>query len=238
VETTRWRSLRGLTTALTVVLVLAAVDAVFGIVAYAHRITVINDLIDGRLDFGTVRRAHDADHLVGAAVGIMIFLSIVILVLMIIWMYRAAKNHEALGRPHPRFKPGWAIAGWLIPFANLVIPVLMLQDLWRGSDVSTPRLDSSWRANKGSGLVGWYWAALLLSYVRYGVGRSDARLAVADQLRDVRTHDGSGIFGMVATIAAAILAIQVLRGIVTRQEACLHAQQVAWAAGNPAPPPA
>ena len=69
-----------------------------------------------------------------AATGIVSLLSFAILVLIIIWTYRATKNNEALGRMYPRLKPGWAIAGWLIPLANAVIPLLILQDLWRGSE--------------------------------------------------------------------------------------------------------
>ena len=71
--TTTWRSLRGLTTALTVLLWLAAADAVFGVVAYINRINVLGDIIDGRFDSDIVQRSNDSrpaqcrdDHL-GAA---------------------------------------------------------------------------------------------------------------------------------------------------------------------------
>ena len=224
----RWRSLKGLTTALTVFLALAGAGAVFGLVAYAKRISALGDIIDHGLSLGRVHTTEDADDLVGAAAGILLFLSFVIFVLIIIWSFRAAKNNEALGRMYPRLKPGWAIAGWLIPFANLVIPVLILQDLWRGSEVSTPRGDLGWRANKGSALIGWYWAFFIASSVRYGVGRSKARYLYVDELRDLRTHDTVAVIGMVATIVAAVLAIRVVRRLAARQEECLHAQQAAW----------
>jgi hypothetical protein len=230
VVATRWRSLKGLTTALTVLLWLAAAGALFGVVAFATRINALNDIIDGTLDADTARRAHDADDLVGAAGGILAFLTFVILVLIIIWTYRAAKNNEALARLYPRLKPGWAIAGWLIPLANLVLPVLILQDLWRGSDVATRRGDPAWRLNKGSALIGWYWGVFIASSIRYGVGAPRARLIVTSELRDLRNHDTVALIGMVVTIAAAILAIQVIRRIAARQEECLRAQQAAWTA--------
>jgi hypothetical protein len=224
----RWRSLKGLTTALTVFLVLAAVGAVFGIVAYAMRISALSDIIDHGLSFSRINTTDDADDLVGAAAGILLFVSFVILVLIIIWSFRASKNNEALGRMYPRLKPGWAIAGWLIPLANLVLPLLVLQDLWRGSETSSARGDPAWRANKGSALVGWYWAFFVVSSVRYGLGRSRAHYVYVDELRDLRTHDTIALVGMVATVVAAILAIQVVRRIAARQEECLHAQQAAW----------
>jgi hypothetical protein len=55
-------------------------------------------------------------------------------VLVIVAMFRLAKNHQALGRPGTRWTRGWAIGGWLIPLASTVIPYLQIRELWRGSD--------------------------------------------------------------------------------------------------------
>jgi hypothetical protein len=227
----RWRSLKGLTTALTVFLWLVVAGAVFGAIAYVARISALSDIINNELTFDRAQSAHDADDLVQAASGILAFLGFVIYVLIIIWTYRAAKNNEALGRPYPRLKPGWAIAGWLIPLANLVIPVLILQDLWRGSDVTTRRGDPNWRANHGSPLIGWYWGVFLVSiFTRSGLGRTSAHLLDNDELRELRNHDTVAVVGMAFTIVAAILAIQVVRRIAARQENCLRAHQEAWRA--------
>ncbi len=209
---------------------LAVAAAVFGAVAFTLRVHALGEVIDHGLSFDRVQQAHDADDVVGAAVAIMLLVSFVILVLIIIWTYRAAKNNDALGRLSPRLKPGWGIAGWLIPLANAVIPVLILQDLWRGSEPSTPRGDLSWRANKGSALIGWYWGVLLLSVVRNGLGRANAHLGATDELRDLRGHDVIAVIGMLATVAAAVLAIQVVRRLAARQEECLRTQQDAWVA--------
>ncbi len=220
-----------MTTALTVFLWFAAAASVFAIVAFVARINALSDIIDGTLDLDTVNRANDADDLVRAASAILAFVGFVIFVLIIIWTFRAAKNNEALGRMYPRLKPGWAIAGWLIPFANAVIPVLILQDLWRGSDAATARENPTWRSNSGSSLIGWYWGLFLVSAVtRSGLGRSSAHLDVTDELRGLRTHDTIAVVGLVVTIAAAILAIQVVRRIAARQEGTLRAQQTAWSA--------
>ena len=231
VASVRWRSLKGLTTALTVLLWIAVAGALFGAIAYAVRISALGDIIDGELTADTAQRAHDADDLVSAAGGILGFVSFAIFVLIIIWMYRAAKNNEALGRLSPRLKPGWAIAGWLIPFANFVIPVLILQDLWRGSDASTPRNVPTWRANRGSPLIGWYWGVFLVSiFTRTGLGTSSASLFDNEELRELRNHDVVAVIGMLLTAVAAVLAIQIVRRIAARQEHCLSGQQAAWRA--------
>lgn len=233
VVATRWRSLRGLTTALTVFLWLAAAASLFAVVAFAARISSLSDIIDHGITLDRMQSTNDADDLVGAAVAILFLVMFVVLVLIIIWTFRAAKNNDALGRVYPRLKPGWAIAGWLIPFVNLVIPLLMLQDLWRGSEARTPRGDPSWRSNRGSALIGWYWGVFVLSSIRYGLGRSSAHFIDRDELRELRTHDSIAIVGMLATIAAAVLAIQVVRKIAARQEECLRVQQAAWSTQHP-----
>ena len=233
--TTTWRSLRGLTTALTVLLWLAAADAVFGVVAYINRINVLGDIIDGRFDSDIVQRADDSRDLLNAATTIMGLLSLAIFVLIIIWMFRAMKNNETLGRSNARLSPGWESAAGSFPLANFVIPVLILQDLWRGSDPGSPRNDPGWRTTSGSALVAWYWVAHVISSARFLSEGSDKKLRDLSELRDFRTHDSIAVVGVVATIASAVLGIQVIRRIASRQEECLRTQQASWPA--PVTPP-
>jgi hypothetical protein len=234
----QWRDLRGLSNAITVLFAVAIAGAVLSIVAFAKRISVTNDILNNRFDFGIVKRANDADDLVKAAGAIYLFIVVVLAVLVIIWTFRAMKNNEALGRTYPRFKPGWGIAGWLIPFANFVIPVLILQDLWRGSDARTPRTATTWRSNNASPLVGWYWTAFLVgSVLRIGTTTRDANAFSRSYYEDLKNQDTRLLAGSVVVIAAAILGILVFRRITARQEECLRAQQQAWVIPSAAAPP-
>jgi len=227
----QWRDLRGLTNAITVVLSLAIAGAAFLIIALANRISVTDDILNDRFSFDIVKRANDADDLVKAAGAIYLLVALVLLVLVIIWTFRAMKNNEALGRTMPRFKPGWGIAGWLIPFANLVIPVLILQDLWRGSDPATARGNASWRSNKGSALVGWYWAAFIVSnVVRLGATSNNDSEYTKQYFDDLKSQDSRNLAGSAIAIAAAVLAILMFRRIAQRQQECLESQQRAWGA--------
>jgi hypothetical protein len=220
------RSLQGLCSALTVLLWAAAGISVLGVIAYVNRVSVVDDALDART-FGEFvdaqGRADDADAFVGIVVLLMVLVSLTIFVLLIIWMWRVAKNAEVLGRRQPRFGPGWTIGGWFIPVANFVIPVLVMQDLWRGTDPDAPPGDPIWRSRPGSGLVGWWWALHLASTVRFGIGRGDDNATSRDELRSLRTEDIIGAFGMAACVVAAILLIQVVRQITRRQQALLGA---------------
>ncbi|WP_433531538.1 DUF4328 domain-containing protein [Micromonospora sp. CA-263727] len=70
------------------------------------------------------------------------------IVLVIIWSWRARTNLDAFPGAGPTLSAGWAIAGWLVPFANLVVPYRVVasiarESLWR---LSTPWLVKVWWA--------------------------------------------------------------------------------------------
>ncbi|MEV4479252.1 DUF4328 domain-containing protein [Micromonospora coxensis] len=112
----------------------------------------------------------DADLLLGAAVleGILslVFFLVQIAagVLVIIWTWRARKNTDAFPGALPSLGVGWSIAGWLVPFANLVVPARVVANIAR---------DTLWRPTRG--LVALWWSAWLL----FSIG--DAWIGLDDQ---------------------------------------------------------
>lgn len=102
--------------------------------------------------------AQDTDVLLGAVLLEVLFILpfgaayLTAAVLMIIWTWRARKNLDAFPGALPQLDPGWAIAGWLVPLANFVVPVRVVAGIAR---------DSLWRARTPV-LVGVWWAAWLV----------------------------------------------------------------------------
>jgi ABC-type Fe3+ transport system permease subunit len=231
---TSWRSLGGLATALTWLLAADALAAIFVIFSLAKRLGVVSDFKRDGFSLDLLDRAQSSDDLVSAASLVFLVLFIGTAACFITWMWRAAKNNEALGRQNPRFGPGWAIGGWFIPIANFVIPLLIMQDLWRGSDVTSERGSIGWRRAKGSGLVGWWWAALLLHVIRLGGGgNADER---NPDLSEIQSSNRVALAGFCFAVPAAVLAIFVVRRLSARQEACLRDQQEKWRAAYGTPP--
>jgi hypothetical protein len=225
-----WRSLRGLGTALTVMFVVDAVAAAVAAYAFARRLLVIEDIQrSGDFTFDLFRRAEEADDFVSTTAVVYLLLLVSTAVVFIVWMSRAARNNDALGRDLPRLSTGWAVGGWFIPIANFVLPVLIVQDLWRGSTASIPRGDMRWRIASRSALVGWWWGTFVLSFLRIGIGDGASETGDLDQLR---AADFSGLFGMLLATASAVLAVLVVRRLAGRQEETLRAQQVAWTAAH------
>ncbi|NJP35745.1 DUF4328 domain-containing protein [Micromonospora thermarum] len=73
-------------------------------------------------------------------------------VLVIIWTWRVRKNLEAFPGAGPAFAAGWAIAGWLVPFANFFMPYRVVANVAR---------DTLWRLTT-PWLVKLWWGAWLL----------------------------------------------------------------------------
>ena len=59
-----------------------------------------------------------------------VFIGLSVVTWMIWWVcaYRAAADRRAL-----RYGKGWAFGGWFVPFANLVVPKRVADDLWTAS---------------------------------------------------------------------------------------------------------
>jgi hypothetical protein len=91
-------------------------------------------------------RADDPDLLNQAAVAELIVtlplvpVGLAAIVLVITWFYRARKNLDAFPGAGPTMSAGWAIGGWFVPLANLVIPGRVMANIAR---------DSLWRARDG-----------------------------------------------------------------------------------------
>ena len=212
-EAARWRDNRGLETALTALFAIAALMAVVRAVALGSRLVVLDD--PGAPDFFS--SARDADDFVRVTDVLLALIVVAIVPCFIVWCFRAAKNHEAIGRQPERLSAGWAVGGWFIPLANLVIPVLLIQDLWRGSDARIARGDPRWRIADRSWLIGWWWGLFIVALFTFAGSPIDQdRLDVTE----VRAANLLAILGMLCTAASAVLGSVVVRHIDQRQLEC------------------
>jgi hypothetical protein len=117
-----------------------------------------------------------------------------------VWMHRAYRNLPALGATGLRWSPAWAAAGWFIPLAQLVIPLLVAYDLsaHAGGDTGRP-----------SPLLVPWWAAWLAGYV-LGL--------VSNQLGSF-LHVALAIPSDLALLGAGVLLILIIQGVTRRQRA-------------------
>jgi hypothetical protein len=216
--TSYWHRTRTLATWLTAAL---ATEAVLSVAALAQgtprwfdgMASGLDALLHGHDNLAQTRFQHASDGSSFQISQLVGYVAIATLVLVLIWQWRSQENARALGRDGARISPGWGIAGWLIPFANLVIPYLVFQDLWRSSDERS-EVGTSWRSLPGSPLVAAWWPAQVVGSlapaVTVGLVLATSRTA-ADT--DWLTHAGSAVLAI-----ACVLEIVVVRDITARQE--------------------
>jgi hypothetical protein len=142
-------------------------------------------------------------------------------VVTIVWQWRLAKNTELMNRPGATFGPGWAIAGWLIPCVNFVVPYLQLRELWKGADWRHPAGDPEWKTAPVGPvlplwLVAWIGNSVLAFYAQFanptqGQDIDDA----ADQFSSVVSFV---VPGYLVAIAAAVLFMIVVQQLTERHD--------------------
>ncbi|MEU7756120.1 DUF4328 domain-containing protein [Micromonospora sp. NPDC049171] len=192
------------------------------------------------LGLAMARRAHadaDPDLLLGAVViELLVVLPMVAAyltaaVLVIIWTWRARKNTDAFPGALPTLGAGWAIAGWLVPFANFVVPARVVGNVAR---------DSLWRRVTPPLVVVWWSSWLVFLVGERLASRLDSRAyddlpvdpatagdyqAYVDYYRDSLLHNA---VPAVACVLAAVTFYLLIQRISAAQEARIARAQPAW----------
>jgi hypothetical protein len=155
------------------------------------------------------------------------------IVLFCMWLHRVVRNMPALGSWDARWSPAGAVGRCFIPFLNLAHPMSGTLEAWRSSDPTQrwANVVSRKRMSPPALIVGW-WAAWLigglLSRVSFQLGRSNDPAQVA-------TSALVDLVSAVLLIAAAVLAVLVVRDVTARQD---HKNALITAGQFPSPPAA
>jgi Domain of unknown function (DUF4328)/Protein of unknown function (DUF2510) len=221
-----------------------------GLAAVLRVLLLVAAVLSAALAYLAVRmrteldEVHRADELAGNAAnsavdaffnGLSVFFLIMVGLgaLFVLWMYRAAKNNEAFGRPGA-LGAGWTIGAWFIPIGSLVLPAIQLQQIWRGADGSVPPGDLGWRSVRSSPQLWLWWTCFVLGQMGTFVGvtligqteEADSQLTAAgllDHLTDVRLGVTLFVAGQVLMVVAAALGAAMVVRLSGRQEAAATA---------------
>ena len=237
--------LGGLATALRVLFVLAAVLATALAYLAVRMRASLDGVHAGREEVDAAQRTVDA-FLGGASV--VFLMTVGIGGLFVLWLWRAARNNQRLGRPGA-LGPGWAIGAWFIPLGSLVLPGLQVQQVWKGAESSVARGDPAWRQVRANPQIWLWWLAYvvgqILTFVGFSLlGRTDdpqGQVVVADlldNLDDVQQGITLFVAGQVALVLAAALGAAMVVNLSRRQETAvsvLGAGGTPWA-GRVSPP--
>jgi hypothetical protein len=168
----------------------------------------------------TVRRLETAQDAARALWVVQVVLMVAIGVLVVAWLRRLAANHVALARPGTRFAtPGWATGAWLLWF---VLPVLVVRELWKGSDPAVPEGSPAWRDVPTGPVIGAWFATFVVGVLVTNVtvdALSAGTLLEVDRLATLARWRSAATAALV--VSAALLR-RLARSLTTRQQAATH----------------
>ncbi len=160
-------------------------------------------------------RLADAEEVSEGVVGVFSLCALVVAVLTIIWWYQAYQAVERTGLPRRRWSSGWAVGGWFIPFANLIIPKLVLNEIDRISGAAADGMEG-WSDRRVAPAVNWWWGCFVSGSLLLGAGTGIAAEQVERGLPDPDLYStglSATAVGFAISVAAALLGAAALRVI-------------------------
>jgi hypothetical protein len=91
--------------------------------------------------------------------------------------YRMMKNAHTFDNNEELISPGWAVGWYFVPFANLVMPARAVGQIWRAT------FNRRGEPEKGSGVIGWWWAFWIISGIALTIMDGMARRLSDDPLQ-------------------------------------------------------
>jgi hypothetical protein len=215
----RFASLRQPATWVYILLAVTMVATVIYIAGAAMQYQAIGDLTSGSgAFFENVQNVDDADDVISAGVIFQALAQVGTAAVFIWWLRRAIVNTHALRNQDLPFTPGWAIGWWFIPFANLVQPLRVAFQAWRGSDAGAIQSGDphAWKRAPVNPLLVVWWVVWLVSGLVGGSAYST--YDGTDDFNTARDASMAMLIGEIGVLVAAVLAIIVVRQMTQRHE--------------------
>ena len=153
-----------------------------------------------------------------ASAGVEVFAVAVTGVVFMAWAYRAYENLPALGIGDRRYWTAWAVLGWVLPGANLFVPKLLIDDVWRASSPSLPaRPPSNWQKRPVGDVVHRWWTLWLVTPA-LAVVVTTLLAREPGALGQTRLWEGAALFAGLALAGAARAGRQMV-GVITVAQA-------------------
>jgi hypothetical protein len=226
---------RGLTTAITVLLLIQAVFLAVLVLA-ATWLTINPDLVAE-----VVNESEDVG-LLGPSLFVLVGFSAIVTApltiatasVFLVWLYRATANLPALGSESVAMNhtPARAVWGWFIPFFNLAHGYAAVRHVFVESQRQGTN-EAGFAIPTRTAIVGWWWALFLIGNLLLRIaGAGKDPVSVGDYQYMFAMH----IPAMAFRLGAAILCILVVRRI-ERRQAAQRADLLQRAAAAATPPP-
>jgi len=183
---------------------MAAIAGVMAFVALGS----FENYIDSRAGSAAERAAYndwvDLDDAFQGVVAFGWFVAIALFVVTVVWMHKAHRATQRLWRGPRKWSSGWTVGGWFIPFANYVIPKMVMNEIERIAKARRRNgmVDASWR-HEPTAVLGWLWwigASVGFLAIASGSGLSDDTNASTSDIQAGYAIAGLGGLGLAVAL--------------------------------------
>ena len=204
---------------LRIAMVLSALDAL----VLALRMALIADFVPGSTDPAIFA---PTDAVIGFIATLQGMVEVITLIAFMMWVYRAYRNLWALNDHQPRFTARWAVAGFFVPFLNIVRPPAVMSELLGSSQVGSITADAAgspgrWRLGANDWVSCW-WALCIVSSITL---RASTQLwssaGNSDSMDMYQFATGLRLVNELVDIPRALLAIAIVHAV-TRMQTQRH----------------
>lgn len=136
-----------------------------------------------------------------------------ILVLLVVWTFKAHRASRQLWPHDRRWRPGWAVGGYFVPVLCFIIPPKVLAEIYRiaNAERTDGRVNSSWgEVRTPRLLVGW-WIAFAYATVAGGTSATVIETSYivprSDRVSTVQSAYGWAISANIVAAASAVMAV-------------------------------
>lgn len=195
-----------------------AITIILAIIAYVSdylQIDLLSRAMEGQMITEAEASSNDTRQQLIGILQLMTFIVTGILFLM--WIYRSHRNLPALGARNLTYTPGWTVAGFFIPFLNLIRPFQVMREIWKASDPRVNVINGfSWENAPSSPLVQWWWPLFLIdgfvSNIAGGMYMSE------ESIDALYTGTWAMLASEVIGIVSALVIIYLIKAIDQRQK--------------------
>jgi len=213
-----------------------ALAALLSFVAEVGRLEIVDRIAAGNTV--SLDQASQSDSFVQLSALVDIAAYVFTGVAFLFWLHRVVVNNGVLGAAPGRFTSREAVGVWFIPFADLVLPLLVVRDAWRAADPM--RLHSTLEERRRSRVpwyvTVWWFVFVAATFVTYAAGLSAS--GAANPLLALHNTSTSVLAGIGLAWVAALFAMVTVIQLTRRQEAKAYTLELAFAGAPSAPPEA
>jgi hypothetical protein len=191
---------------------LAVLTDVAALLADGAQYSLVQRATWGGVTLGEIQANDTGQNIVA---GAQLLVLVVAAVFFLRWFRRAYANVPAISSIQPRWTPGWAVGYWFVPIYSWIRPKQIANEIWKSSGPE---------ATGGHHLVDAWWGAWILSGFLTLVGYNLSQNA--QTVGDFKTFTSVYLVADLASIAAGVLALQVVKRTTERQ------QEQAWQASD------